>query len=630
VDTNWQALDNLGWKVGRHDLKFGYEYRRTSISTMIDSNTRGRLNFADLPSFLAGTPSSGNLLLGSNRQRDTFQNSNGLFVEDSYHPTPRLTFNAGVRWDYSGVIGEKNNLGSECVMSAGPTCTLTQLGTGGLPSGLYSLDYKNFAPRLSLAYDAFGKGKTVIRAGWGMFYDSLYQSYFLTNSVNNSSYDYGPFLNPFGPAAVTLVTGFVPAAAEPPGCPAGILTAGCPIFAAPPAPQGDITTVDRNLRTPYMFNFNLNIQQQLFSKVVLEVGYVGSEGHHLLRFRDINQPSQSTINASDIACAGGAGNPLAVKGVYNCVNSVPAAVTVSPASNTSVFYINQDESSANSNYNSLQTSLRVNGWHGLTTAANFVWSHSIDSASDGADFVPNASQPNDSTSPNLERGNSNFDIRRRFTWSYVYLFPNHNGSWSKLIGGWGLDGSLNIQDGQPFNLNYNFYDNYSGSGEFFDRPDVVGPIRINSHDPSQFLDLTSFAIPCTLSGGNTAGNCEAGTRHFGDMGRDSLRGPSLKQFDFSLFQDTRLTERLTLQLRAEFFNIFNHPNFSNPLLPNGIADAGFHGSSDGTAATCVPVVAIGHSCGFLPITTTADVGPGNPFLGGGGPRGIQLAAKFSF
>jgi hypothetical protein len=112
------------------------------------------------------------------------------------------------------------------------------------------------------------------------------------------------------------------------------------------------------------------------------------------------------------------------------------------------------------------------------------------------------------------------------------------------------------------------------------------------------------------------------------MGRNSLRGPSLKQLDFSVFKDTRLAERLTMQLRAEFFNILNHPNFSNPLLPSGIADAGFSGISPG-GSLCSGVIA-GHSCGVLPITTTADVGPGNPFLGGGAPRGIQLAAKFSF
>jgi outer membrane receptor protein involved in Fe transport len=602
VDSNWQALDNFGWKVGRHDLKFGYEYRRTTIGTSIDSKFRGTLKFLNVPAFLAGTPSGGNLVIGSNTKRDTFENSHGLFLEDTFRATSRLTFNAGLRWDFSGVIAEKRNLGSECVVTAGPTCTLTQLGTGGLSSGLYDPDYKNFAPRLSIAYDAFGKGKTIVRAGWGIFYDSLYQSQFLTNSVNNSSYAYGPFLNPFGPAAVTLVTSLA----------TGTLTAGVPIFAAPTAPSGDITTVNRRLRTPYMYNFNLNIEQQLASKVALQVGYVGSAGHRLLRFRDINQPSQSAITAADNACApGGPGTPIG----GGCVTVLPRVFTVVPTSNTGVFYINQDESSAKSYYHSLQTSLHVNGWHGLTSAANFVWSHSIDTASDGVDFQPNASQPNDSTRPNLEKGNSNFDIRRRFTWSYVYEFPNLKGSWSKLTDGWGLDGVLNLQDGQPFHLNFAFYDDFSGSGQFFDRPDVVGPIHINSSNPAQFLDLTSFAIPCTLSGGTAAANCLAGTRHFGNMRRDSLRAPTYKQFDFSVFKDTKLGERVTMQLRAEVFNLFNHPNFSNPLLPSGIADAGFNGPNNG---------------GFLPITTTADVGPGNPFLGGGGPRGIQLAAKFTF
>jgi hypothetical protein len=603
VDSNWQALDNFGWKVGRHDLKFGYEYRRTTIATNIDSKSRGSLKFASVASFLAGTPlpssSGNNLVIGSNRKRDTFQNSHGLFLEDTFRATSRLTFNAGLRWDFSGVIAEKKNLGSECVVTAGPTCTLTQLGTGGLSSGLYNPDYKNFSPRLSIAYDAFGKGKTIIRAGWGIFYDSLYHVLFLTNSVNNSSYAYGPFLNPFGPAAVTLVTSLA----------TGTLTAGVPIFAAPTAPSGDITTVDRRLRTPYMYNFNLNIEQQLASKVALQVGYVGSEGHRLLRFRDINQPSQAQITACDLGQPGSGCAP----GIH--VFSVPRVFTVLPASNTGVFYINQIESSAKSYYHSLQTSVHVNGWHGLTSAANFVWSHSIDTASDGVDFIPNGSQPNDSTRPKLEKGNSNFDLRRRFTWSYVYEFPNRKGSWSKLTDGWGLDGVLNLQDGQPFHLNVNFLDDYSGSGQSFDRPDVVGPIHINSSNPARFLDLTSFVFPCTLSGGTAAANCLAGTRHFGNMGRDSLRAPSYKQLDFSVFKDTKLGERVTMQLRAELFNVLNHPNFSNPVLPSSIADAGFNGPNAG---------------GFLPITTTADVGPGNPFLGGGGPRGIQLAAKFTF
>jgi hypothetical protein len=287
------------------------------------------------------------------------------------------------------------------------------------------------------------------------------------------------------------------------------------------------------------------------------------------------------------------------------------------------FYVNQEESTANSNYNALQATLRINAWHGLSTQANFAWSHSIDNASDLEDFIPNAAQPNNSYDTAAERGDSNFDIRRRFTWNFQYEFPKSSGSLAKLRSGWGFDGVATLQDGQPFSFNYQYEGDYSGGGEGFDRPDVVGPIQYGSA-PFNFINLASFQVPCTF--GNTTAvtstgdsNCLAGSRHFGDLGRNSLRGPSFKNFDFSLFKDTPITERLNLQLRAEFFNLFNHPNFANPELPNFAADPAINGiSSTGTGI------------GSYALTATGDVGIGNPFLGGGGPRGVQLAAKFTF
>jgi hypothetical protein len=261
---------------------------------------------------------------------------------------------------------------------------------------------------------------------------------------------------------------------------------------------------------------------------------------------------------------------------------------------------------------------------------NYVWSHSLDTASDGEDFEPNAAQPNDSTRPNLEYGNSNFDIRNRFTWIFAYDLPHVGGDWQKLKNGWGLNSAVTLQSGQPFNLNYNFEDDFSGSGEGDDRPDVVGTPKYNFHNPAQFLDLSAFATPCTplsgapladfiASGDEPGQNCVPGTRHFGDLGRNSLRGPSFKQWDLAIYKNTQINERLALQLRADFFNLLNHPNFSSPLLPAFIADAGQQGIGTN-----------GVSEGFYNLTATGDVGIGNPFLGGGAPRGIQLAAKFTF
>ncbi|MEQ1473705.1 MAG: hypothetical protein ABLQ96_07775, partial [Candidatus Acidiferrum sp.] len=311
------------------------------------------------------------------------------------------------------------------------------------------------------------------------------------------------------------------------------------------------------------------------------------------------------ITAADVAC--------------DCINiyGVPRRLT------DQFFYINYQESSANSNYNALQTSLRVNDWHGVTSTLNYTWSHSIDDSSDGEDFVPNASQPNDSTSPiALNRGNSNFDVRNRLTWNFVYQFPNRKGSWQRLTDGWGLNGIVTVQSGQPFHLNYNFEDDYDGSGGGFGRPDVVGAIHYNQHDPRQFLDLTAFAVPCTYptgGGDGFADSCTPGTRHFGNEGRNSLVGPHFRQFDFSIFKDTAITEHVKLELRFEAYNLLNHPNFANPYLPSFIADAAQNG-----------VGADGRSLGSLRLTATGDVGIGYPFLGSGGPRGLQVAAKISF
>jgi hypothetical protein len=625
IDANSQVLDDFSWKFNKHDIKFGEEYRRTSINQNLNTNYRGVLEFDSLGDFLAGNvdPSGGGQQSG-NGVRNTYQNAYALYIQDSYRATQRLTLNYGLRWDYFGVVSEKNGLFSNFNQQTG------LLYLPG-PGGLYQPDYKGFAPRGSVAWDVFGKGKTVVRAGVGLFNDQFSQDFFLGHLPYNCVFCPGPAYNPIGPAPIFSVS---PVGGTITGEP-GML--GAPVFSAPgTVAQGNIFGAQTNLRTPYMENYNLNIQQQLGSKTVLQVGYVGSEGHHLFMFRDLNQPSQAAITASDLATANSPSCPTGpIFGGPGCITpsySVPQPFSGNPYD---AEYYNQEESGANSNYNALQASWRVNDWHGITSIANFVWSHSLDNASDGEDFEPNAAQPNNSTEPQLEYGDSNFDIRRRFTWIFGYRLPKMGGGWSKLKNGWGMDSTLTLQDGQPFQLNYDFQDDYSGSGEGFDRPDVVGPIVYDSSNPSNFLQLGSFAIPCTLSGyaqanGVTGTNqdCEPGTRHFGDEGRDSLRGPAFKQLDFALYKDTKLTERLNMQLRCEVFNLLNRPNFANPFLPDFIANAAPNSSLGVNGFTASGNREV--SAGAYPITATGDVGIGNPFLGGGGPRGIQLAAKFTF
>jgi hypothetical protein len=295
------------------------------------------------------------------------------------------------------------------------------------------------------------------------------------------------------------------------------------------------------------------------------------------------------------------------------------AAPLSPLAPNPVFYVNELQTSANSNYNSLQISLNQRNWHHFNTQLAYTWSHSIDTASDGQDSVPNASQPNDSTNPNSNRGNSNFDTRNRFVLTSIYDVP----AWQalgKFGSGWALSGVLTVLSGHPFSLNYNFEGDYDGSGEGFGRPDVVAPIHYNYGNPAQFLDLSSFAIPCTLDGLGTADtNCVPGTRHFGNEGRNSLLGPNYRNLDFAISKTTEINERLKVQFRTDFYNIFNHPAFASPLLPAFFADAAFNGFNPN-----------GTSHGFYPLQATSDVGLGNPVLGGGGARSVQFALKLLF
>jgi hypothetical protein len=340
-------------------------------------------------------------------------------------------------------------------------------------------------------------------------------------------------------------------------------------------------------------NFNFNIQRELFRNGVLEVGYVGSNGTKLFRYRDINQPPNPAVSTA---------RPF---------DNGPFA----PSGGT-FFYVNHLETSANSNYNALQASFTLRNRRGWSSMVYYTWSHSIDNASDGQDYVANATQPDDSFRTDRERGNSNFDSRHRFVWTFSYDIPSFAPSHPRLGEGWQVNGVLTLRSGNPFHLNYNFTGDFNGTGEFFARPDLIGDPFAGTGGADRFLNLAAFKTPCTL---DVDGNCLPGSFHFGSLGRNSLPGPNYRNFDLSLFKTTKITEQVKVQFRAEVFNLFNHPNLSSPLLPSFIADAAFNGLD-----------AEGRGIGFLPITVTPDVGIGNPFLGGGGPRNIQFALRLLF
>ncbi len=577
IDTNWHFIDNFSWKLTKHDLKFGYEFRRTFVSAFFDAGYRGRLDFASLQDFLTGTLAGGRSARGDSR-RNTYQNSHAGYIQDTYRMKRNFTLNLGLRYDFFGVLGETNGLLSNFDRQLG----LIQVGTNGLDS-LYDSDGNNFSPRVGFAWDLTGKGKTVLRAGWGLFYDAFSQDFFVGQLPFNT-FNPGPAYNPVGPSPILFSFSTV-----------ATIQNNVPIFSG--FSDSDVFAVDRNLRTPYVQNFNFNLQHELFRDVVLQVGYVGSQGRKLFRYRDINQPVNPAVSLA---------RPF---------DNGPFA----PSGGT-FFYVNQIETSANSNYNAFQASLTLRNRRGFTAMINYTWSHSIDNASDGQDYVANATQPDNSHRADLERANSNFDARQRFVATFSYEVPNLFKSHPRLGNGWQLNGIITLRSGSPFHVN--LFDDYNGTGEFFPRPDIVSDPYAGTGTPDRFLNLSAFRVPCTLdpAGTGSAADCIAGTQHFGSLGRNSLIGPGYRNVDFSIFKMTPLTERVKLELRAEIFNIFNHPNFASPLLPGFSSDASFNGID--------PVT--GRGIGFLPITVTPDVGIGNPFLGGGGSRNVQIAARLLF
>lgn len=565
TDTNWQFFDNFTKTAGRHNWKYGYEFRRTFVDGFFDNGYRGQLSFASLDSFIAGTPDSGRQAQG-NSSRQTFQNNQSVYLQDDFRFSKRLTAFYGVRWEYFGVIGEEQNRFS-ILDPAGNVTPVKQL---------YPRDLNNFAPRVGFAYDVAGDGRTVLRAGWGLYYDAFSQDFFVGQLPFNT-FNSGPAYNGVGPDPITF--SFSPAA---------VLQPGVRVFDPSTFSASDVFTVDQNIRTPYIQVFNANVQQEVTRHMAVELGYVGSQGRKLFRYVDINQA-----------------NP--VTGLH----AFPA-----------LGFVNQFQSSASSSYNSVQASVRFRDWHGLTSNVNYTWSHSIDNASDGQDYVPNATQPDNSFRPDLERANSNFDMRNHFSWTFSYRVPKlGNNKW--IGSGWNLDGVATLSSGQPYNVNYLFEGDFNGSGEFFGRPDVVGDPFAGTNGRLQLLNLSAFAAPCTV---DATGNCVPGTQHFGDLKRNAFVGPNYRNLDFAVAKDTKISERLTMQIRMNVYNIFNHPNLANPLWPNFGVD--FLGNGSAITGSGPHMLLTG--TGFLSPTATPDVGVGNPFLGSGGSRNIELAARFTF
>jgi len=506
------------------------------------------------------------------------------------------------------VIKEKKNQ----LANFDPTAGIRQVGHG--ISAPYNGDHNNFAPRFGMSWDPGGKGKTVIRAGAGITYEIPHLSLFLgQNGVNNAS-TAGINVIPTAPSTgIPGANGTI--AASSINVSGGSLdwsTAG-PVFQTAidcTSTPCDILAVSKNLRTPYVINWNVNVQRALTNSTSLQVGYVGAHGVKLYGVRDINQVDPNS--PAEIACGNceQAGRPFNTRFPY-------------------LEFINFLDNGYTSSYNSLQATLTQRAWKGFNFVLGYTYAHALDDVS-----LNRGQQPQDSTRPGLERSNSDSDLRHRLTLAFTYELPSRSGH-AHLLEGWQLNSIVTIQGGLPWNLDDGFINGTDSSltGEFSDRWNIVGnPGNIKpSLTGVPYFSFSDFGQPnhpnspdacvaaapdlsqllswgCYMEHGTILVPPALGT--FGNISRNPFRGPRLDNWDFSIVKDTKLTERVSFQLRGEFFNFLNHPHFANPNTQ------GFVDPSDPS------------SFGF--IFSTPDVAAANPVIGTGGPRNIQIGLKFRF
>ncbi|MDQ2854919.1 MAG: hypothetical protein M3R68_01210, partial [Acidobacteriota bacterium] len=374
----------------------------------------------------------------------------------------------------------------------------------------------NFAPRVGLAWTLGKDEKTVVRAGYGIYYDQSPLAPGEALYFNSPYFDNNIFFSL-------------------PGLP---LTLNNPFPAFFPFPLPDSAlAIQRNLRTAYMQHWNANVQRQVGHNGVLELAYVGSKGTKLLTARDINQPQPSAL---------------------------PPGLPFVPRPDPRFDDIDLLESRANSNYHSLQARFQQRLSKGLATLVSYTFAKSVDDASNFFSSAGDPNFPQNSYDLRAERGRSNFDVRHRLSASYSYDLPFGKGrayladaGWvSTLLSGWQTFGIVTLQSGRPFTVALLSDIDNSGTGRSIlgfganDRPNVTGDPRLDQRTTDRWFNPAAFTFPAR------------GT--FGNAGRNSLDGPSYQNVNVSFMKNTNLSERLNLQLRAEFFNLFNHPNFDLP------------------------------------------------------------------
>jgi len=694
-EGNASFVDSISYLRGKHAFKFGFDFVDVVYDNNAYNRANGQVKFSSLESFLQGQPKSGTILVGD---PNLFARAHwyGAFIQDDWRLTTRVTVNLGLRWEYTGSPVERNNYEGSFNPNVNPTTTyaVQQVGPGEPLTSFYKADYKDFSPRLGVAWDVQGNGKTVVRAGASILRNPIVAGQYVGLSpfgdnvpsigLNNS----GTNINLHTVSQLTLQTSQFNWSAAGPVFPinAPLTTTGafagtytgpsCTFVGEPGLPSAKIYTptpcftqaVNPDLRQPYSAQWNLDIQRAITNSLTVDLAYIGVHGVHEATWVDINQPPvgagwntpTSTLPAAlaSNALPGGVSpaafciaNPATNCGILGSKTQkgvVSGALGANEAATSPYYskfpYLNEVVQLGNqdfSNYDGLQITVNERTSHGLSFLAGYTYAHALDIVS--ADATDQQPYPTNASNVRLNYGNSDYDIRHRFTFSPSYLIPGIK-SPAQMLQGWSVSGIVTLQSGLPW-TNSDVTNDIIGTGEF------VGSISSalqpwNYSGPRSAFKAAPQSIPqLTGSAATTACKAAAEAPYAGDpqltaladaalanlgcysqnggfltppafgtvgnAGRNIFRVPNYYNVDLSIGKEWKFKERYSAQFRAEFFNLFNRADFAVPA-------ANSSGLDPGAASQ------FGCAC------ATPDVQGNNPVLGSGGPRHIQFGLKLLF
>jgi hypothetical protein len=595
-DITGQLDDDLTWTKGAHQLHFGGEFRMAQVDDFYQTGQRGTVyfdgsqgiwnpqnqlpeasttpcmnlatknqavaspnldaNVLGLADFLAGciNPTASSIVLG-NPKRQIFANSWALYGQDAWQINRRLSLNYGLRYDYAGPVhSDYPNLSI-----FDPSLSSGLAVAGQNVPNIYPAFKAALSPRVGFSWQVDNTGETVLRGGYGYYYDTVYIKSILQNNGLQNISVFGPGLNPAGSNLVVNAQGLnqvinpgvdiYPTIAEASGNPA-------------PGSQS-ISTFDKNFRPSATQLWNLNLQHSITNSVIWQIGYVGSKGTHLMGVFDINSALPNTSGSPD--------------------TTTRPFFTQFPAFGV----IDEARSNLGSIYHSLQTTLQLQSWHGLSAQLNYTWSHALDYETGLLPYLPQ--DPHDEKA---EYGNSDFDVRNTFTGYFNYDIPAFRGP-ERLTHGWQVTSGFSFHGGTPYTVVAS--KNVSGNGDNADRAvQVLANPNNVSHaivgGSVQWFNPNAFVDPAP------------GT--YSPTRRGQNYNPGYEDFDLAAIKTTAITERVKIQFKANLYNLVNHTNLS----PVGFPSTGEGGT-------------IGETIGpFL----------GNPTIGPGEPFNAEFALKILF